>query len=448
MTRRQTRDHNEFKDRVVDMNVVGSFWPAARPDKRVAGRLTFDARDGAALELGGSFHDPGAVLDKAQGVAVGLEELFGFDSPPLRILGDTSDGQLTLDRCVETSSSYSSTATRQSYYVPLVFHGAHFHENDPLSFDAVRFHIRHLAHWVGKSSLQVALDHKQNAPGVEQMRITHTPLKESVAHTEFGRLTLAFEYKYGGDHIVDFGIEQHCSLELRFQESESLAEIFRVHGALQDLITIGVAAPAPVTSVRLSHAGTKQPIQLRAQMNVTDVSDDNTHPIDRWKMLFTCDAIGGLEGIGRWLTVSKKFRPVLGALTSRWYKPEMYDDTQFFYMVTAAETFERIRRQKQSFNFKEALTTLASDVGTPFQALVGDVEAWAAQVVRTRDNHIVHCGLHHNLDEELTLWLTESIYILVVLCLLRECGLSESVLPNDQNYRWMRRLAGKLQKSS
>ena len=44
--------------------------------------------------------------------------------------------------------------------------------------------------------------------------------------------------------------------------------------------------------------------------------------------------------------MSKTFRPVIAALMSRWYAPDLYDELQFFSMVTAAEAFERLRLQK------------------------------------------------------------------------------------------------------
>ena len=101
-------------------------------------------------------------------------------------------------------------------------------------------------------------------------------------------------------------------------------------------------------------------------------------------MLFTYDGLGGLSGIGRWLTMAKKFRPVTGILMSRWYESDLYVELQFFSMVTAAETFARIRRQEQNFKFKTALETLAGHAGAPFQSVVDDVDSWAKCVVRTR----------------------------------------------------------------
>ena len=47
-------------------------------------------------------------------------------------------------------------------------------------------------------------------------------------------------------------------------------------------------------------------------------------------------------------------------------------------------------------------------------------------------------------DGEDLYWKTEAVYTLVVLRLLRECGLQEAALPNRDNSEPMRRLAGRL----
>lgn len=38
-----------------ELDIEGVFWPAAKPDERVAGRLRFDVSTGAELHLIGSF---------------------------------------------------------------------------------------------------------------------------------------------------------------------------------------------------------------------------------------------------------------------------------------------------------------------------------------------------------------------------------------------------------
>ncbi len=166
-------------------------------------------------------------------------------------------------------------------------------------------------------------------------------------------------------------------------------------------------------------------------------------------MLFTYADLGELDGIGRWLTKSKQFWPVVAALTSRWYAPELYDELQFFSMATAAEAFERIRLREQGVKRKltldkRTLKGLVALAGPPFQSMVEDVNRWATRVVQTRNEHVVHRGLSKDPDGESLYWLTGSVYVLVVLCLLRECEVQEENLPTPQRCPWMATIARKL----
>ena len=214
--------------------------------------------------------------------------------------------------------------------------------------------------------------------------------------------------------------------------------MFEAHGALQALIAIGVAAPAQVTEIRVLQAAGRW-VQVHWHSLGTKHGRGGVRTIHPFKMLFTYDALGGLSGIGRWLTMSKKFWPVIAGLTSRWYAPDLYGE-----LVAAAEAFERIRLQQGKINFKKALETLACHAGAPFQSVVDDVGACAKRVVRIRKEHVVHRGLHGDPDGESLYWLIASLYILVVLCLLRECEVPEENLPNSETCPWIATVARRL----
>ena len=434
------------------MDTIGSFWHAARPDKRVPGRLTFDPSEGGRLELYGAFRDPEEVIAKARTqqegqVSVGLSGLLGLNSPPIRILGDTADGPVTLDRCLEVQSTLVHRSGPQlmtvAYHVPLVFRGTHFLNNGPLRFEAAQFDILHLAHWIGKSSLDVSVTCQKDSNRVEQIHIFNTPVGDTIVNTPCGQLSLAFEYQLSGDRIVEAAIKQNCTLELRFADLGSIDKVFETHDALQALIAIGGAAPARVTEARVPTAAGCWVQVLGGSLGIKNDRGE-VRAIRPFDMLFTYDGLGGLSGIDRWLAMSKKFRPVIGMLMSRWYEPDLYGELQFFSMVTAAEAFERIRLQEQNINCKNALEALASRAGAPFRSVVDDVRPWAKRVVRIRSEHVVHRGLHDDHNGESLYWLTASLYILVVLCLLRECEVPEENLPNPQRCPWMATVARKL----
>ena len=431
-----------------DLDVLGSFWPAGQPDNRLPGRLALDVKKGPVLELCGWFHDPGRVVEQARAadgsVSVGLSEMFGSDSPPIRILGDTTQGPVSLDHCVVGRSSLSlgSSGSSTAEYHPLqVFQGAHFDGHTPLQFDAITFRLSHLAEWIARSGLR--LDAEPAPEAVDHIRITVPPPARYVASTDLGELALACRYTRRGNGIVGIGIDRDCSVELRTPEGRPLGQMLEVAAAVQDLVTMGVAAPSRISGIWLSHSSTPRPIRIWAQWRGDDVEAGESRAIHPAKMLFTYDVIGGLEGVASWLTVWKKFSLCAGTLTSRWYTPQTgYSD--FFSTVTAAETFERISRNDQTIKLDGGLRALISAVGKPFRDLVADVDRWASRIARTRDNYVVHPGLCGNPDGEDLYWQTELVYTLVVLRLLVECELEEAALPSCDNSEPMRRLAGGL----
>ena len=418
-----------------DLDVLGSFWPAGQPDNRLPGRLALDAKRGPVLELCGSFRDPGRML--------GLSEMFRSGSP-IRILGDTTQGPVSLDHCLVGESSWSlgtSGSSTAEYHALRVFQGAHFDDHTPLQFDAITFRLGHLAEWIARSGLVIDPQPAPNAD--DHIRITVPPPARYVASTDLGELALACRYIPCGNGVVGIRIDRDCSVELRSPEGRPLAQILEVAAAVQDLVTMGVAAPSRVSGIWLSHSSTQRPIRLWAQWRGDDVDAGESRAIHPAKMLFTYDVIGGLEGVARWLTVWRKFSLCAGTLTSRWYTPQTgYSD--FFSTVAAAETFERIRRDEQTLNLKKGLCELVSAVGKPFRDLVANVNRWASRIAKTRDNYVVHPGLCGNPDGEDLYWKTELVYTLVVLRLLRECGLQEAALPNVDNCEPMRRLASGL----
>ena len=433
---------------MTDLDVLGSFWPAGQPDNRLPGRLALDVRKGPVLALCGSFHDPGRAVEQTRAgetgtVSIGFSEILGSGSPPIRILGDTTQGPVSLDHCLVGRSSWSfgsSGSSTAEYHALEVFQGVHF-DDHPLRFDAITFRLGHLAQWIARSGLRI--DPKPDPKAVDHIRITVPPPARYVASTDLGELALACRYIPRGDGIVGVGIDRDCFLELRFPEGRPLDQILEAAAAVQDLVTIGVAAPSRMLGIWLSHSSTGRPIRLWAQWRGNDVDSDESRAIHPAEILFTYDAIGGLEGVGRWLTVWKKFSLCAGTLTSRWYTPQTgYSD--FFTTVTAAEAFERIRRSEQSVKLNDGLRELICAVGKPFRDLVADVNSWVNRIVQTRANYVVHPGLCGNPDGEDLYWKTQLVYTLVVLRLLRECGLQEAALPNRNNSEPMRRLAARL----
>ncbi len=60
--------------------------------------------------------------------------------------------------------------------------------------------------------------------------------------------------------------------------------------------------------------------------------------------------------------------------------------------------------------------------------------AWADEIAKMRAVNVVHPGLGKTVDAAKMFYLSESVYLLVVMSLLRECGVAEQVLANFSNH--------------
>ena len=416
-----------------DLDADGVFWLEDAPDEQVAGRLTFTARDGGRLSLIGSFSEI---------------EQFGEFVGPRRIHGVAGERLLTLDDCYQVTKRIGMPGiVREEYQVSWILSGDHFRGDQASRFTAVHVRLRHLEHWVNRTGTSIETKPGRNQYQLGRVTVSHDPLERLTIPTEDGALEVAFPVSMNLGSF-EARISQGCSFTVRFEEPVGLQRAFARCTALQDLVTISLDAPAAVTQISLSH-----PESVRKRSDGEDVhnsiealtklqgshsldGDDEKYPAN---MLLTFDDIGGLQGVAGWLKTAERFGAVVGVLLAYWYVPDMNADTRFLNAVIAAEALERVRTGKQEFPFKNALVRIAEDADELAHALVGDVESWAHEVREMRVLNVVHRGLNEEIDHARMFYLAEALYMLVVVSLLRECGVSGSTvsgIQHHQRFQW------------
>ena len=431
-----------------DLDVAGIFWPAGLPDKRMPGRLKFDADSEAELEILGTFGDPG---DLGMG-----------QSSPMRIHGITDEQLLTLDNCMRTGAKSRLDAgpfqseSQEKYYVQYIFSGYYFSENDDLTFDVFRLRLHNLEYWIRKLQISDQLVSTKGENAKKKLHIVYSPMRDIEAKTDVGDIKLEFECNILHKDFSKYTIRQNSALALHFPEPRHLSCIVEDCFLLSHLVSIGIDGPTPMTSIEVSRKTIVQHPQseseqanrkwiklyARLQPDVPKL-EGKTHPSE---ILFTFDSIGGLEKVARWIEVARKYEMVLGRLLlQRYSKSPLYADSIFFNAVSAAETLYRIQIGEQRVNLKRCLKDLSSNAGQVFLDLVGDVNLWANKVVQTRVTKVVHRGLDKNIQASSLYWLSESIYFLVVLCLLRECDVPAAVFDNVRNNIRFDLIASKLE---
>lgn len=456
----------------------GIFWLASDPEEQVTGRLRFDTAEGGVLTLIGSFGGIEGFNNTAERV------------PYQRILGVAGKKLLTLERCLETSKSFEMPGfVRQKFHVGHVLAGAHFEDEAPIRFESVWVTIDNLAQWLGRTGLTFTMEEQDGE--LNRLGLELNPLPSEVITAENHTVELAYTYGVKGDHQTQSTFEHGTAFRVsRSEPGEFFEDLFPLAGALQDLVTIAVDAPCLLDSIRLRHAdlvselpsGTRVHESVEVWLQNRDRAKTLSKPRLGYEMLFTFDQLGGLAGVSRWLDVASEYRSALDSLLSLRYGGVMYVESRLQNMVQAAETFHRLgfpnhvrppdeykafkralvkqveqesrqwlHDQLQYSNeprLKQRLLDLAGFAGDPFTLLVGEVEPWAEGVKEAR-NSLVHHDGHRDQPKDGTLihHMSESLFYLVVLCLLRQCNVPGEVLAGVSENRRFQWLRGALQRA-
>ena len=425
-----------------ELDLEGLFWRPEAPDREIAGRLRYDPTDGAILSLIEPFRF--TATDGAKITRIDFMGNRPEDGDRNRFLGIAGSHLLTMDQCdLSGGSLESSRIIQRRYRVIIVLMGAHFGVNDPLRFRSVTVQLSNLVQWVGHTGMSVELHPKGDARKVERLSIHYATVPSIEADTDDSSIAVSFPWWCRPDPFGKSTVEHKCALEYRFRELQPLAKIMQVCSAFRNLVTICVRAPSAILDTKLTHPDVDRPVDFYTRW-IGAGSPNDGKAIDRSKMLFTFDDIGGLGGIRAWLNLAGKYSVVVALLVSHWYVPPLYQEQRYFNAVVAAETLIRVRKRMPRINLKEELHDLARELDSLFVHLVGDLLGWAGEVVRTRVNYVVHPGLQGNSDGYRLYLLSESIYVLVVLTLLQECGVSIDSLKNIQNHQHFKWLAAEL----
>ncbi len=180
-------------------------------------------------------------------------------------------------------------------------------------------------------------------------------------------------------------------------------------------------------------------------------------------VLFQFQGIGGMPTVARWVSVARRYHTVSGSLLSIRYASGLYVENRFNNVISAAETFHRLRfsnevmpqeefkqfrrqlikavpaehrnwlgNQLQYSNeprLRNRLDEMVAHSGQAFANLYSDGKKWAAVITGAR-NRLTH----HDEERKVVfqpgdlVFLTESVFALVMLCLFRECEMDHASL--------------------
>lgn len=405
-------------DTMQSLQREGLFWLPDNPTRKVGGRLTFDPQDGLQLQLFGS-------LLSIKDIEVGGVQI--------RIHGATREGQLTLERCfLAKAEIIGSEVPSQTYHPELVLDGEHISDVESLNVDRAYIGLFNLSQWVWRNG--VTVDHTETSNnGVSRgIKINYTPPEDQYIDTEFGQLRLVSRSEFTHGVTRTYTLKTPRLLELVLSHRMSVDSITNLAARLQDLLTICTCKPSALESLTVASSYPQQRIGVLRNMIGPDPRDLQVqHPA---AMYVTFDDVGGMECIRAWLKISAKYGIVPRLLVDHTYNKRTYVDIRFLNTVIAAETLLRVRTNTKEVRLREGLQQLAEESGTVASDLVGDISSWA-ETIRTTRNTLVHRDVEMGKQPDYFA-LAESVYWIVVMSMLRECGVPDKALSKARNTSW------------
>lgn len=305
----------------------------------------------------------------------------------------------------------------------------------------------------------------------DRLIVEFKQLEDDVVQLDEDELRLVSTWGLAGDNITETNLSQGAHLELRYSKERSLESILGDVKHLQDLLTLVIAAPVVPTGISLWReditrelpTGETRPQgmtyyagQLAEQVRLDE-------PQSPMRILFQFPDIGGLSTMAQWIKVVREYQTVIGSLLSIRYAAGLYVENRFNNVISAAESFHRMRFSNEVIpeeEFKEfrcsliravpkehrnwlgnqlqysneprlrnRLTEMVGYAGEAFAAVPHDSNAWVTVITESR-NRLTHHDKERAIDFQPgdLYFLTESLFTLVMLCLLRECGMSDQTL--------------------
>jgi hypothetical protein len=349
--------------------------------------------------------------------------------------------------------------------------------------------------WVGHSGIKVENDLPAQSETTPIYTATYTPIARDEHPFSRGHIQLGYYWEPKGDPIGGISMRQWPVFTLRYDEPHSLEAIMLDVRLVQNLMTLCVDAPVHLDKLILKHpdvhmfvldgsdSGFEQPIEF-VSSPIPYIAPEARKVRHPYQMLLTFDELGGLPTIARWLEMAPRFQRALNSLMSVKYAEKMFAENRLMNATYGAEAFHRLTRNepymeprqfRQLLNtyldrtpgehrdwlrgkvefgndppLRKRLTRLAGRAALAMRPTIGDRGRWAWTLSQVR-NALTHLNADSpELNGGDLVFLTESVYAVVRICMLLDCGVSIDTLTqkadSDTVYWYRSRLAQSIER--
>jgi len=464
---------------IEEFEYKGIWWLPDNPEEQICGTLKFSPKEGAILDLIGSFNDPKKIVGEMQKFPI--------------ILGTTVDGkEITLTNCSETTSTMHIPGIKtSSFYSRLVFKGIHFKKLEDIRFKNIFVHYSHLDDWVGISGFGISYGSQDN----DEVVVKYKPQKPIEVRVEDYKISIVIKNTYPTHTIVqkEASIKQTTYIKIEPPEEKSFDEYRNVMLDIKNFLSLGVGEPVYLLTIEGKAEKNKQVIEegkpfyypvVEMFYRVSDILE--TREVPPSHMLFTFKDIHDRFEIflRNWFEKTHLLKPTYDLYFGILYNPHLYLESQFLSLTQAIESYhqriyggekylsgegyevvydalveaipektkdslkERLKeylKYGNEFNLRTRIKEILDSYRELMGLFIKDEGKFVNDVVETR-NYLTHYSKDKkepspakNYDE--LFLLIHNLRIIVEICLLKEVGFSLEEIKDlflKNNYMFLR----------
>src|SRR5659263_356045 len=312
----------------------GSWWLPENPVYKISGTLKFHPIEGAYLELIGAF-----------------KKFIDFKTllEPKIILGNTSDGIITLYDCFENRSSFAGLFT-SSFYVNVIFKGHHFEKEEDIIFNNLSINYSHLEEWTKISGFIIYPD-TDESHRTKNVDVFYTYPQKVEAKLENLNISLDYDFSLNMKGIEEYHLKQITFIKMEPDKPIHYNEFQNnICCHIQNFLSLAMGKAIYPLIIKGENASCKKEspdgsvkfkkISIFYSMNrLPDLSKQ----INRKEMFFQFEDISDNfeKYLNNWMKKSEILKPVYGLYFGTLYNPTMYHEHKFLSLIQAIESYHR-----------------------------------------------------------------------------------------------------------
>jgi hypothetical protein len=321
---------------IKEFEYEGIWWLPGSSEEQICGTLKFSPKEGATLDLIGSFNDPKKIVT-------------GMQNFPI-ILGTTVDGkEITLTNCSETTNTtHIPGIETSSFYSPLVFKGVHFQKLEDIRFRNIFVHYSHLDNWVGISGFDISYGSEDN----DEIVIKYKKPKPIQFDVGDYKISIVIKNTYPTHTIVqkEASIKQTTYIKIEPPEEKSLDEYRSAMLDIKNFLSLGVGEPVYLLIVEGTTEKNKQVIEegkplyypiVEIFYRVSDILE--TREVLASQMLFTFKDVKDRFEIflRNWFKKTHLLKPTFTLYFGVLYNSHLYLESEFLSLTQAIESYHQ-----------------------------------------------------------------------------------------------------------